>query len=75
MFMNLMKEDDDMGNSMFRTMMQLDDEMAQEALNTMKQAFAENGKKFGVQKLSFQAVEQWISGQGTAREGNTRGGT
>ena len=26
----------------------------------MKQAFAENGKKFGVQKLLFEAVEQWI---------------
>ena len=45
---------------MFRTMMQLDDEMAQEALSKMKQAFAENGKKFGMQKLSFEAVEQWI---------------
>ena len=31
MFMNLMKEDDDKGNSMFRTMMQLDDEMAQKS--------------------------------------------
>ena len=60
MFMDLMKEDDDKGNSVFRTLMQLDDEMAQEALNKMKQAFAENGKKFGVQKLSFEAVEQWI---------------
>ena len=34
--------------------------MAQEALSKMKQAFAENGKKFGVQKLSFEAVELWI---------------
>ena len=59
-FMNFMKEDDDKGNSVFRTMMQLDDEMAQEALSKMKQAFAENGKKFGMQKLSFEAVEQWI---------------
>ena len=55
-----MKEDDDKGNSVFRTLMQLDDVMSQEALNKMKQAFAENGKKFGVQKLSFEAVEQWI---------------
>ena len=60
MFMDLMKEDDDKGNSVFRTMMQLDDEMAQEALSKMKQAFAENGKKFGMQKLSFEAVDQWI---------------
>ena len=60
MFMNLMKEDADKGNSVFRAMMQLDDEMAQEALSKMKQAFAENGKKFGMQKLSFEAVEQWI---------------
>ena len=54
-----MKQDDDKGNSVFRTM-QLDDEMAQEALNKMKQASAENGKKFGMQKLSFEAVERWI---------------
>ena len=60
MFMNLMKQDDDKGNSVFRTMMQLDNEMAQEALSKMKQAFAENGEKFGMQKLSFEAVEQWI---------------
>ena len=46
MFMDLMKEDDDKGNNMFRTLMQMDDEMAQEALSKMKQAFAENGKKF-----------------------------
>ena len=59
-FLNFMKEDDDKGNSVFRTMMQLDDEMAQEALSKMKHAFAENGKKFGIQKLSFEAVEQWI---------------
>ena len=55
-----MKQDDDKGNSMFQTMTQLDDEMAQEALSKMKQAFAENGKKFGMQKLSFEAVERWI---------------
>ena len=60
MFMNLMKEDDDKGNNVFRTMMQLDDEMAQEALSKMKQAFAEIGKNFGMQKLSFEAVERWI---------------
>ena len=59
MFMNLMKQDDDKGNSMFRTMIQFDDEMVQEALSNMKQAFAENGKKFGMQKLSFEAVE-WL---------------
>ena len=59
MFMDLMK-DDDKGNTMFRTLMQMDDEMAQEAMSKMKQAFAENGKKFGMQKLSFEAVEQWI---------------
>ena len=60
MFMDLMKEDDDKGNNMFRTLMQMNDEMAQETLSKMKQAFAENGKKFGVQKLSLQAAEQWI---------------
>ena len=60
MFMNLVKQDDNEGNRVFRTMMQLDDEMTQEALSKMKQAFAENGKKFGMQKLSFEAVEQWI---------------
>ena len=60
MFMDLMKEDEDKGNNVFRTLMQIDDEMAQEALSKMKQAFAENGKKFGIQKLSFEAVEQWI---------------
>ena len=54
MFMELMKEDDDKGNNMFRTLMQMDDEMAQEAMSKMKQGFAENGKKFGVQKLSFE---------------------
>ena len=61
MFMSLMKQDDDKGNSMFRTMMQLHDEMVQEAQSNMKQAFAENGKKFGMQKLSFEAVERWIN--------------
>ena len=60
MFMSLMKQDDEKGNSMFRTMMQLDDEMVQEALSNMKQAFAENGKKFGKEKLSFEAVERLI---------------
>ena len=60
MFMSLLKQDDDKGNSVFRTMMQLNDEMAQDALSKMKQAFAENGKKFGMQKLSFEAVERWI---------------
>ena len=60
MFMSLMKQDDDKGNSVFRTIVQLDDEMAQEALGKMKQPFAENGKKFGMQKLSFEAVERWI---------------
>ena len=59
MFMDLMKEDDDKGNKMFRTQMHMDDEMAQEALSKMKQPFAENGKKSGAQKLSFEAVEQW----------------
>ena len=59
MFMSLMKQDDDKGNSMFRTMMQLDDEMVQEALSNMNQAFAENGKKFGMQKLSFEAVRRF----------------
>ena len=33
MFMDLMKENDDKGNSVFRTLMQLDDEMTQEALS------------------------------------------
>ena len=60
MFMSLMKQDDDKGNSVFRTMMQLNDEMAQEALSKMKQAFAKNGKKFRMEKLSFEAVERWI---------------
>ena len=59
MFMSHMKQDDDKGNSVFRTMMQLNDETAQEALSKMKQAFAENGKKFLMQKLSFEAVERW----------------
>ena len=60
MFMDLMKEGDDEGNNTFRTLMPMDDEMAQDALSKTKQACAENGKKFGVQKLSFEAVEQWI---------------
>ena len=60
MFMDLMKKDDDKGNNMLRALIQMDDEMAQEAVNHMKRAFAENSKKFGVQKISFEAVEQWI---------------
>ena len=59
MFMSLMKQDDDKGNSVFRTMTQLDDELIQEAMNNMRQAFDENSKKFGMEKLSFEAVEQW----------------
>ena len=55
-----MKQDDDKGNSVFRTMTQLDDELIQEAMNNMTQAFDENSKKFGMEKLSFEAVEQWI---------------
>ena len=84
MFMNLVKQDDDEGNSMFQTMTQLDDEMIQEAMNKMRQAFDENSKKFGMEKLSFEAVEridfrkQKLSkaiNQGTARESNAKGGT
>ena len=56
MFMILMKQDEK-GNSVFRTMTQLDDELIQEAMNNMRQAFDENGKKFGMDKLSFEAVE------------------
>ena len=48
MFMSLMKQDDDEGNSIFRTMTQLDDELIQEAMNNMRQAFDENCKKFGI---------------------------
>ena len=55
-----MKQDDDKGNNMLRALIQMDDEMTQEAVNHMKRAFAENSKKFGVQKISFEAVEQWI---------------
>ena len=40
--MDLMNEDDDKGNNMFRTLMHMDDEVAQEALSKMKQAFPEN---------------------------------
>ena len=60
MFMSLVKQDDDKGNSVFRTMTQLDDELIQEAVNNMRQAFDENIKKFGMEKLSFEAVEQLI---------------
>ena len=60
MFMSLMKQDDDEGNSMFRTMTQLDDELIQEAMNNMRQAFDENSQKFGMEKLSFEAVERLI---------------
>ena len=41
-------------------MMQLDDELIQEAMNNMRQAFDENSKKFGMEKLSFEAVERLI---------------
>ena len=58
--MSLVKQDDDEGNSIFQTMTQLDDEMIQEAMNNMRQAFAENSKKFGMEKLSFEAVERLI---------------
>ena len=58
MFICLMKQDDDKGNSVFRTMTQLDDELIQEAMNNMRQAFEENSEKFGMEKLSFEAVEQ-----------------
>ena len=84
MFMNLVKQDDDEGNSIFQTMTQLDDEMMQEAMNKMRQAFEENSKKFGMEKLSFEAVERLIYenrkickaiNQGTARESNAKGGT
>ena len=60
MFMSLVKQDDDEGNSIFQTMTQLDDEMIQEAMNNMRQAFDENSKKFGMEKLSFEAVERLI---------------
>ena len=83
MSMSLMKQDDDKGNSVLRTMMQLDDEMIQEAMNNMRQAFDENGKKFG--RISCH-LRRWNNGymktetqpnrqSGTARTGNTRGGT
>ena len=60
MIMSLMKQDDDKGNNVFRTMTQLDDELIQEAMNNMRQASDENSKKFGMKKLSFEAVEQWM---------------
>ena len=60
MFMSLVKQDDDEVNSIFQTMTQLDDEMIQEAMNNMRQAFGENSKKFGMEKLSFEAVERLI---------------
>ena len=55
-----MKQDDDEGNSIFQTMTQLDDKLIQEAMNNMRQAFDENSKKFGMEKLSFEAVERLI---------------
>ena len=59
-FINIMKQDDDEGNSIFQAMTQLDDEMIQEAMNKMRQAFDENREKFGMEKLSFEAVERLI---------------
>ena len=59
-FINLMKQDDDEGNSIFQAMTQFDDEMIQGAMNKMRQAFDENSKKFGMEKLSFEAVERLI---------------
>ena len=50
MFMSLVKQDDDEGNSIFQTMTQFDDEMIQEAMNNMRQAFDENSKMFGMEK-------------------------
>ena len=41
-------------------MTQLDDDMIQEAMNKMRQAFDENSKKFGMEKLSFEAVERLV---------------
>ena len=55
-----MKQDDDEGNSMFQAITQSDDEMIQEAMNKMRQAFDEKSKKFGMEKLSFEAVERLI---------------
>ena len=83
MFMSLMKQDDDKGNSVFRTMTQLDDELIQEAMNNMRQAFDENSKKFGMEKLSFEAVEQLMyENRNSAQQAikaqqeiNARGGT
>ena len=60
MFMNLVKQDDNEGNNILQTMTQLDDEMIQEAMSKMRQAFDENSKKFGMEKLSFEAVERLI---------------
>ena len=37
-----------------------DDEMIQKAMNNMRQAFDENSKKFGMEKLLFEAVERLI---------------
>ena len=34
--------------------------MIQEAMNKMRQAFDENSKKFGMEKLSFEAVQRLI---------------
>ena len=58
MFMNLVKQDVNEGNNIFQAMTQLDDEMIQEAMNKMRQAFDGNSKKFGMEKLSFEAVER-----------------
>ena len=81
MFISLMKQDDEEGNSMFKTMTQLDDEMIKEAMNNMRQSFEDNSKKFGMEKLSFETVERLIyenrnsakqSNQRTTRESNAK---
>ena len=58
MFISLMKQDDEEGNSIFKAMTQLDDEMIKEAMSKMRQSFEENSKKFGMEKLSFETVER-----------------
>ena len=77
MFISLMKQDDEEGNSIFKAMTQLDDEMIKEAMNKMRHSFEENSKKFGMEKLSFEIVERLIKAinQGTTRESNAKGGT
>ena len=79
MFISLMKQDDEEGNSIFKAITQLDDEMLKEAMNKMRQSFEENSKKFGMEKLSFETVERLIyenrNSAGTARESNAKGGT